>query len=248
MLHPAFTARFNDMELAIIDHAGQHWVTAQQLGTALGFSAENARHGVLKLYRKHADEFSHKDKGVVELATPGGVQRVTIFSSNGCHLLSFFANTPRAKEFRAWAKQVLSEQAAKSPAQPPKRPCGRALVTRAVERLVLELFVSGLGASQIARQIGVSRPVVSQLINAKYQFSAAAGEPECSPELLAAVAERHLALEQEGLINYQQRMAQRLRHNSNNQALAEQLDRVGQHLQQPLPQALLPMNPEGDDQ
>ncbi|MDD4864526.1 MAG: BRO family protein [Alishewanella agri] len=102
------TAQFEGVNLSIIDHNNQRWLTAEQIGLALGYDKENARKGINKLYQRHADEFTEEDKGVVELATPGGRQQVTIFSATGCHLLSFFSNTPRAKQFRAWAKQVLA--------------------------------------------------------------------------------------------------------------------------------------------
>lgn len=41
-------------------------------------------------------------------ATDGKSYNTRIFSPSGCRLLSFFGNTQRAKDFRAWAKQVLA--------------------------------------------------------------------------------------------------------------------------------------------
>jgi prophage antirepressor-like protein len=102
--------QFHNIPVSVIEHHGKPWLTAEQVGLCLGYAKDNARHGILKLYRKHADEFTEADKGVVEMATPGGKQNATIFSDSGCVLLSMFANTPRAKEFRAWAKQVLTRR------------------------------------------------------------------------------------------------------------------------------------------
>lgn len=106
-------SQFNPSQIAIIDHNGGKWLTAEQLGLALGFSPNNANDGVGRLYRRHIDEFSEKDTTTVKLtAVDGKIRDHRIFSHSGCNLLSFFANTPNAKAFRAWAKEKLAEPAA----------------------------------------------------------------------------------------------------------------------------------------
>lgn len=105
----ALVSQFNPSQIAIIDHNGGKWLTAEQLGLALGFSQSNARAGVIKLFNRHLDEFSEKDSCVVKMATQGQSRELRIFSHSGCNLLSFFANTPNAKAFRAWAKEKLAE-------------------------------------------------------------------------------------------------------------------------------------------
>lgn len=106
---------FQGTPVQVIDHEGRRWLTAETVGRCLGFAADNARKGILKLFERHADEFTEADTGVVELTTPGGKQKTRIFSNTGCVLLSMFAQTPRAKAFRAWAKQALAGQAAAPP-------------------------------------------------------------------------------------------------------------------------------------
>ncbi|WP_239991484.1 helix-turn-helix domain-containing protein [Neisseria lactamica] len=109
----ALVSQFNPSQIAIIDHNGGKWLTAEQLGLALGFSPNNANDGVGRLYRRHIDEFSEKDTTTVKLtAVDGKIRDHRIFSHSGCNLLSFFANTPNAKAFRAWAKEKLAEPAA----------------------------------------------------------------------------------------------------------------------------------------
>jgi prophage antirepressor-like protein len=44
---------------------------------------------------------------LVKMDTAGGAQEVRIFSLRGCHLLAMFSRTPVAKEFRAWALDIL---------------------------------------------------------------------------------------------------------------------------------------------
>lgn len=106
--------QFNPSQIAITDHNGGKWLTAEQLGLALGFSGNRARAGVNNLYNRHIDEFTEKDSCVIKLMTQGQGRETRIFSHSGCNLLSFFANTPNAKAFRSWAKVRLAEPAAPS--------------------------------------------------------------------------------------------------------------------------------------
>lgn len=101
-------AEFHGTPLSIIDRDGQKWLTSEEVGRCLGYSEANVRKGISKLYNAHADEFTEADKGVAVLTTPGGKQKVKIFSATGCIKLGFFANTPRAKDFRAWASEALA--------------------------------------------------------------------------------------------------------------------------------------------
>lgn len=103
------TLDFMGLALNIIDHNQQRWLTAEQVGLALGYEPSKARQGVNNLFKRHEDEFTDADTFVIKLMTnpQGGNPNTRIFSQSGCNLLSFFANTQRAKQFRAWAKQAL---------------------------------------------------------------------------------------------------------------------------------------------
>lgn len=237
------TAEFFGSPVSIIDHAGKRWLTAEQVGVCLGYGQNNARKGISKLFNAHSDEFTEIDTGVVDLATPGGTQNTRIFSASGCIKLGFFANTQRAKQFRAWAAQTL-EAAAPTPAPLPSVAASLKM-TRQKERLALEMFVAGNDIASIGKHLGVSRTTASLVLHGKYQFGPGAGAPECSGELIAAVAARHLALEQARLAQMQERAAQRFLKNANNQALADALDQIGQHLNQA--PALALAAPQGDE-
>lgn len=102
------TAQFEGVSLSIIDHNNQRWLTSDQIGLALGYAQEKARTGITNLYNRHKDEFTEQDTCAIKLMAQGQQREMRIFSATGCHLLSFFSNTPRAKQFRAWAKQVLA--------------------------------------------------------------------------------------------------------------------------------------------
>lgn len=113
-------AEFNGTSLNIIDRDGQKWLTAEEVGRCLGYDESNARKGVLKLFERHGDEFSETDTTVVKLTTVDGKNReVRCFSAEGCVLLAMFANSPRAKEFRQWAKRVLASQPAPAVVEAP---------------------------------------------------------------------------------------------------------------------------------
>lgn len=106
-------AEFLGTPVHIVDHDGQKWLTAEEVGRCLGYDRSNARKGVLKIFERHGDEFTATDTFVVKLtANSRGNPTTRIFSATGCIKLGFFASTPRAKEFRAWASHVLAGQPA----------------------------------------------------------------------------------------------------------------------------------------
>lgn len=104
-------AQFNGHNLKIIDHAGRKWLTAAQVGQCLGYADANAGTGISNIYNRHADEFTEADSWTINLIVQGQRRSTRIFSDTGCQLLGFFASTPKAKDFRAWAKKVLAAHA-----------------------------------------------------------------------------------------------------------------------------------------
>lgn len=58
-------AEFLGTSLEIIDHNGQKWLTADQVGKALGYNEANARIGVINLYSRHIDEFFEFELGCI---------------------------------------------------------------------------------------------------------------------------------------------------------------------------------------
>lgn len=103
---------FQNINFAYMEMAGQIWLTAAEVGQALGYSDDKAIH---RLYRKHADEFTVNMTGVVKVTTPGGLQDSRVFSLRGAHLMGMFARTTVAKEFRRWVLDVLDREVAQSP-------------------------------------------------------------------------------------------------------------------------------------
>jgi len=220
------TTQFHGQPVQIIDHAGQKWLTAQEVGQCLGYNEANARTGITNLYNRHADEFTETDTCAIKLMAQGQMRETRIFSATGCQLLGFFANTDRAKQFRAWAKQVLASEMTGQPHFPAptqKGRSGRAQITRQVEFDVLTLFVQGLSQKDISRQVGISTSTVCQLLHARYRFTPDAGEDLTTPALLQAVVARHISEERA-------RLTKKYCASAANRGLEHYLDGAGQGL------------------
>jgi len=131
--YPISTALFEGQELTLIHKDGERWLTAEQIGKALGYSS--ARKNVLRVYERNKNEFERDiDIGVVKLTTPSGVQNALVFSLTGCMLLAMFARTPRAVAFRRWAKHQLAQAAAE-----PRAIAEEALRQRPLWRRILRM-------------------------------------------------------------------------------------------------------------
>lgn len=72
----------------LITRDGEAWVTASNLGQALGYKDSKA---VQRIFTRNQDEFSDTMSGVVNLTTPFGKQAVRVFSLLGAHLVAMFA-------------------------------------------------------------------------------------------------------------------------------------------------------------
>ncbi len=87
----------------------QIWIPSTELSRALGYSRADA---VTKIYDRNNDEFAHDMTKIIDNPqNPNLVLRV--FSLRGCHLITFFARTPIAKEFRKWVLDVLDKEVLK---------------------------------------------------------------------------------------------------------------------------------------
>ncbi|SFT12591.1 BRO family, N-terminal domain [Acinetobacter bohemicus] len=84
----------------------QIWITSSELARALGYAREDS---VSRIYDRNSDEFTSDMTKIID--NPQTVNlTVRIFSLRGCHLITFFARTPVAKEFRKWVLDVLEKE------------------------------------------------------------------------------------------------------------------------------------------
>lgn len=114
-------AEFSGLQITIHHINGLRWIRAIDIGRALGYARPD---DINKVYRRHEDEFGPADTITANLAgnPQGGNPNVRLFSRSGATLLSMFANTARAKDFRAWAKKVLVAELERQESPPAAAP------------------------------------------------------------------------------------------------------------------------------
>lgn len=96
---------FNNHNLDIVSKNGQPYLTAPQIGAALGYNRSDK---VTQIYNRHSDEFTSDMSDTLKLRLSGNlVTEVRVFSLRGCHLLAMFSKTPVAKEFRKWVLDLI---------------------------------------------------------------------------------------------------------------------------------------------
>lgn len=135
---------FHNTNFAYMEMSGQIWLTASEVGEALGYADDKAIH---RLYRKHADEFTNKMTGVVKVTTPGGMQDVRVFSLRGAHLMGMFSRTTVAKEFRRWVLDILDREVATGNVNPAfdfEKAAHNALGVNEHLKAIREIWRSGL--------------------------------------------------------------------------------------------------------
>ena len=191
--------QFNPTQIAIIDHNGSKWLTAEQLGLALGYSEKKARDSINRVYSRHIDEFSEQDSTTVKLTAVDGKQRETrIFSHTGCNLLSFFANTPNAKQFRKWAARVLAGEIQPQSSQLADLAAQNSMLKAALlkqhpeYRAIKVMYDGGLESWQIGMAVGLSRHSIRRKVTEMRKLGLLA---QVKPRSLPAPAQQSLALE-----------------------------------------------------
>lgn len=114
---------FQNTHFDVVEKHNQIWLTASQIGTALGYAREDS---VSRIYDRNKDEFSSGMSMVINLMTSknsnefsetvnltvsGNLSKsVRIFSLRGAHLIAMFARTSLAKQFRKWVLDVLDSE------------------------------------------------------------------------------------------------------------------------------------------
>ena len=76
-----------------VEIQGEPWLVGKDVAESLGYTATE------KAIRTHVDG---DDKGVTEMDTPGGKQKVVIINESGLYSLVFGSKLPEAKKFKQW--------------------------------------------------------------------------------------------------------------------------------------------------
>lgn len=84
---------YEEQQVRTIEKNGEPWFVGKDVATILGYS------DTADAVKKHVDP---EDKGVGEMPTPGGKQRVTLINESGLYSLILSSKLPTAKEFKHW--------------------------------------------------------------------------------------------------------------------------------------------------
>lgn len=76
-----------------VEIEGEPWLVGKDVAAALGYS------DTAQAVRTHVDE---EDKGVVEMTTPGGKQKIQVINESGLYSLILSSKLPGAKKFKRW--------------------------------------------------------------------------------------------------------------------------------------------------
>lgn len=83
---------------------GEPWFVGKDIAEALGYGKGKS---IANAVAKHVDG---TDKGVTDLMTPGGIQKMVIINESGLYALIFGSKLESAKRFKRWVtSKVLPE-------------------------------------------------------------------------------------------------------------------------------------------
>ena len=85
---------FGDIRTVTIN--GEPWFVGKDVAKALGYGEGKSLNNAI------LNHVSEEDKGVTELVTPGGKQKMTIINESGLYALIFGSKLDSAKRFKRW--------------------------------------------------------------------------------------------------------------------------------------------------
>lgn len=112
-----YELKFQSTTFHPVVEGGHIWLTSTELSKALEYADSKS---ITKLFARNQDEFTPAMSMVVNMTTNGinnslRTKKVRVFSIRGAHLIAMFAETPKAKQFRRWALDVLDKEVHASP-------------------------------------------------------------------------------------------------------------------------------------
>lgn len=83
-------------KIRVVEINGEPWFVGKDVAQALGYGEGKS---LANAVANHVDE---EDKGVTELMTPGGKQKMVIINESGLYSLVLSSKLPSAKKFKRW--------------------------------------------------------------------------------------------------------------------------------------------------
>ncbi len=88
---------YKDKEVRTIEEDGEIWFVAKDVANILG----------IQNIRQNMDELDEDEKGVRNVYTPGGMQKMTVINEPGVYALVFKSRKPEAKDFSRWVRHEV---------------------------------------------------------------------------------------------------------------------------------------------
>lgn len=112
---------FGSVRTLVIDN--EPWFVGKDIAESLGYTATE------KAIRTHIDG---DDKGVTEMDTPGGKQKVVIINESGLYCLVLSSKLPSAKKFKRWVTSEVLPALRKTGQYQVKELSGQELMAKAL--------------------------------------------------------------------------------------------------------------------
>jgi hypothetical protein len=106
--YPTVAQNFKEVTVVFYSIKGQPYITGFDIGRCLGFS--EPRKSVNNIFDRHRDELEPHTCVIKMMSQSDNQKRaMRVYNETGCNLVSMFAQTPRAKEFRLWLARLPKE-------------------------------------------------------------------------------------------------------------------------------------------
>lgn len=101
------TQTFDQHSVELIQYQNESWLSSEHIGLCLEYDQPSKR--INEIYRRHKDELDEFSTCRKMRSVDGKQRQVRIFNERGVMLITMFSKQPKAKAFRRWAIEVLSQ-------------------------------------------------------------------------------------------------------------------------------------------
>jgi len=99
------TYPFGEVNVAVIDHNQERWMTGEDIGLALEYS--EPRKSINNLFDRFKDELEEYSVDIKLMSTDGKQYDTRVYNEEGVMMVCFFSKQPKAAQFRKWAVKIL---------------------------------------------------------------------------------------------------------------------------------------------
>lgn len=148
-------------EVRTVNIGGEPWLVGKDVSVALGYA--NPQRAI----RDHVDD---EDKGVTEMVTPGGTQKVPIINESGLYSLVLSSKLPTAKKFKRWVTSEVLPAIRKTGGYQANELTGRELMAKALleaQAVLAEKDTTIAKQSQLIGELKPKADYTDRILNSK---------------------------------------------------------------------------------